>query len=145
MNAYEDYMKQMARPMREQLTTEGFVSLETPEAVEDYFNGVQEDATTFVVVNSVCGCAAGLARPAAVAVATQNDHKPDHSVTVFAGQEREATAKMREYIGQEPSSPSMALFKGKELVYFMPRLHIEGRHVEEIAMDLKDAFDEHCH
>ncbi|GGB06006.1 BrxA/BrxB family bacilliredoxin [Macrococcus hajekii] len=144
MNAYEEYMKQMVKPMRDQLTTEGFQSLETPEEVENYFNEVNDDKTTFVVVNSVCGCAAGLARPAAVAVATQNDHKPDATVTVFAGQEREATEKMREYIGQEPSSPSMALFKGKELVYFMPRLHIEGRHVEEIAMDLKDAFDEHC-
>jgi putative YphP/YqiW family bacilliredoxin len=144
MNAYEEYMKQLAMPMRSELTNQGFQSLETEEEVAAYFNTLSDDTTTFVVVNSVCGCAAGLARPAAVTVAQQNDHKPDAAVTVFAGQDREATELMRQYIGQVPSSPSMALFKGKELKYFMPREHIEGRPIEEICMDIKDAFDEHC-
>lgn len=144
MNAYEEYMKQIAMPMRTELTNQGFESLETEEAVIDYFRNVPDEDTTFVVINSVCGCAAGLARPAAVTVATQNDHQPDHLVTVFAGQDKEATFAVRALIEQVPSSPSMALFKGKELKYFMPREHIEGRPVEEICMDLKDVFDEYC-
>lgn len=144
MNAYEEYMKSLANGMRSELTNHGFESLETSESVEDYFNQVKEDETTFVVINSVCGCAAGLARPAAVTVATQNDKKPDHLVTVFAGQDREATEKMREYVAQAPSSPSMALFKGQSLVGFIPREHIEGRAVEEICMDIKEYFDDHC-
>src|SRR5699024_3966420 len=94
--------------------------------------------------NSVCGCAAGIARPAAVTVALQNDKKPSRTATVFAGQDKEATGTMREYIAQVPSSPSMALFKGNELKYFMPREHIEGRDIQEICMDIKDAFDEYC-
>lgn len=144
MNAYEEYMKQIAQPMRSELTSQGFQSLETENEVIDYFRNVPDEHTTFVVINSVCGCAAGLARPAAVTVATQNNHKPDHLVTVFAGQDKEATFAVRALIEQVPSSPSMALFKGKELKYFMPREHIEGRPVEEICMDLKDVFDEFC-
>ncbi|COT23272.1 bacillithiol system oxidoreductase%2C YphP/YqiW family [Streptococcus pneumoniae] len=105
---------------------------------------VSDNDTTFVVINSTCGCAAGLARPAAVAVAEQNEAKPTNKVTVFAGQDKEATATMREYIQQVPSSPSFALFKGQNLVHFMPREHIEGRDINDIAMDLKDAFDDHC-
>ncbi|UBH12171.1 BrxA/BrxB family bacilliredoxin [Macrococcus armenti] len=143
MKAYEAYMKQLSEGMRSELTNHGFISLETSEAVNDHFNSVGEE-TTFVVVNSVCGCAAGLARPAAVTVATQNPIKPDHVVTVFAGQDREATDTMREYIAQVPSSPSMALFKGKTLVGFIPREHIEGRPVEELCMDIKEQFDENC-
>lgn len=144
MNAYEEYMKSLTDGMRSELTNHGFESLETAEAVENYFNQLGEQETTFVVVNSVCGCAAGLARPAAVTVATQNDKKADHLVTVFAGQDREATEKMREYIMQVPSSPSMAMFIGKQIVGFIPREHIEGRPVEEICMDLKECFDEFC-
>ncbi|MGV2875283.1 BrxA/BrxB family bacilliredoxin [Macrococcus capreoli] len=144
MNAYEEYMKSITKDMRSELTQHGFTSLETSEAVEDYFNHVKEDESTFVVINSVCGCAAGLARPAAVTVATQNDKKPDHLVTVFAGQDREATDKMRMFIAQVPSSPSMALFVGQQLVGFIPREHIEGRPIEEICMDIKAQFDEHC-
>lgn len=86
----------------------------------------------------------GLARPAAVAVAEQNEVKPTNKVTVFAGQDKEATQTMREYIQQVPSSPSYALFKGQNLVHFIPREHIEGRDINDIAMDLKDAFDDHC-
>ncbi|QIN26727.1 BrxA/BrxB family bacilliredoxin [Staphylococcus chromogenes] len=144
MNAYDAYMKELATQMRSELTDNGFKSLESNQAVEDYMNTVNEDETTFVVINSTCGCAAGLARPAAVAVAEQNEKKPTHKVTVFAGQDKEATAKMRDYIQQVPSSPSYALFKGNQLVHFIPREHIEGRDINDIAMDIKDAFDTHC-
>lgn len=143
MNAYEQYMKQLSEGMRSELTDNGFKSLESSEAVDKHFSEAG-DATTFVVINSVCGCAAGLARPAAVTVATQNPVKPDHIVTVFAGQDKAATETMRGYIGQVPSSPSMALFKGNTLVGFIPREHIEGRPVEELCMDIKEQFDEHC-
>ncbi|RIO76333.1 bacilliredoxin BrxA, partial [Staphylococcus gallinarum] len=141
MNAYEAYMNELATQMRTELTGRDFKSLESAEAVNDFMGKVKEDETTFVVINSTCGCAAGLARPAAVTVAEQNDKKPTHKVTVFAGQDKEATAEMRDYIQQVPSSPSYALFKGTELKHFMPREHIEGRDIQDICMDIKDAFD----
>lgn len=144
MNAYDQYMKELAQQMRSELTDHEFESLESSESVNQYMNNVNEDDTTFVVINSTCGCAAGLARPAAVAVAEQNEAKPTHKVTVFAGQDKKATETMREYIQQVPSSPSFALFKGQNLVHFMPREHIEGRDINDIAMDLKDAFDDYC-
>ncbi len=144
MNAYDAYMKELAAQMRGELTENGFESLESEADVSEYMTNVEDDSTTFVVINSTCGCAAGLARPAAVAVAEQNENKPNHKVTVFAGQDKEATAKMREYIQQVPSSPSFALFRGTQLVHFMPREHIEGRDINDIAMDIKDAFDTHC-
>ncbi|GEP83458.1 bacillithiol system oxidoreductase, YphP/YqiW family [Staphylococcus piscifermentans] len=144
MNAYEAYMKELAQGMRSELTQNDFTSLESEDAVNDYMNNIGQDETTFVVINSTCGCAAGLARPAAVAVAEQNDKKPDHKVTVFAGQDKEATQAMREYIQQVPSSPSYALFKGTELKHFMPREYIEGRDIQDICMDIKDMFDENC-
>lgn len=144
MNPYEQYMKELAQQMRAELTENGFKSLETSEDVSNYMNSVNEDDTTFVVINSTCGCAAGLARPAAVAVAEQNDKKPTNKITVFAGQDKEATQTMRDYIQQVPSSPSYALFKGRELKHFIPREHIEGRDIQDICMDIKDAFDENC-
>lgn len=144
MNPYEQYMYELAQQMRSELTDNGFTSLESSEDVSNYMNNVKEDETTFVVINSTCGCAAGLARPAAVAVADQNDKKPTHKVTVFAGQDKEATQTMRDYIQQVPSSPSYALFKGTELKHFIPREHIEGRDIQDICMDIKDAFDENC-
>lgn len=144
MNPYEAYMKELAQGMRNELTQNDFESLETAEAVDNYMNNVGADETTFVVINSTCGCAAGLARPAAVAVAEQNDKKPDHKVTVFAGQDKEATQEMRKFIQQVPSSPSYALFKGTELKHFMPREYIEGRDIQDICMDIKDMFDENC-
>ena len=101
--------------------------------------------TTLVMVNSVCGCAGGLARPAVKYALENTEHKPDHLVTVFAGQDREATAKMREYFtGIEPSSPSMALLKGKEVVHFIPRHELEGHSIEEIVENILTAFREHC-
>ena len=144
MNPYEQYMHELAQQMRSELTDNGFTSLESSEDVSNYMNNVKDDETTFVVINSTCGCAAGLARPAAVAVADQNDKKPTHKVTVFAGQDKEATQTMRDYIQQVPSSPSYALFKGTELKHFIPREHIEGRDIQDICMDFKDAFDENC-
>ncbi|MDN6412686.1 BrxA/BrxB family bacilliredoxin [Staphylococcus gallinarum] len=144
MNAYEAYMNELATQIRTELTGRDFKSLESAEAVKDFMGKVKEDETTFVVINSTCGCAAGLARPAAVTVAEQNDKKPTHKVTVFAGQDKEATAEMRDYIQQVPSSPSYALFKGTELKHFIPREHIEGRDIQDICMDIKDAFDDYC-
>ncbi|PNH22861.1 BrxA/BrxB family bacilliredoxin [Staphylococcus haemolyticus] len=144
MNPYEQYMQELAQQMRAELTENGFESLETSEDVSNYMKNVNEEDTTFVVINSTCGCAAGLARPAAVAVAEQNDKKPTNKITVFAGQDKAATQAMREYIQQVPSSPSYALFKGTELKHFIPREHIEGRDIQDICMDIKDAFDENC-
>ena len=144
MNPYEQYMQELAQQMRAELTENGFESLETSEDVSNYMKNVNEEDTTFVVINSTCGCAAGLARPAAVAVAEQNDKKPTNKITVFAGQDKEATQTMREYIQQVPSSPSYALFKGTELKHFISREHIEGRDIQDICMDIKDAFDENC-
>lgn len=144
MNPYEQYMQELAQQMRAELTENGFESLETSEDVSNYMKNVNEEDTTFVVINSTCGCAAGLARPAAVAVAEQNDKKPTNKITVFAGQDKEATQTMREYIQQVPSSPSYALFKGTELKHFIPREYIEGRDIQDICMDIKDAFDENC-
>ncbi|MDP4525017.1 bacilliredoxin BrxA [Bacillus stercoris] len=141
--AYEEYMRQLVVPMRRELTGAGFEELTTAEEVENFME--KAEGTTLVVVNSVCGCAAGLARPAATQAVLQNDKTPDNTVTVFAGQDKEATAKMREYFtGQEPSSPSMALLKGKEVVHFIPRHEIEGHDMEEIMKNLTDAFDAHC-
>lgn len=144
MNAYEAYMNELATQMRSELTGRGFESLETSDDVTNYMNNISAEDTTFVVINSTCGCAAGLARPAAVTVVEQNEKKPTNKVTVFAGQDKEATETMRNYIQQVPSSPSYALFKGQELKHFIPREHIEGRDIQDICMDIKDAFDEHC-
>jgi putative YphP/YqiW family bacilliredoxin len=141
--AYEEYMRQLVQPMRDELVRAGFKELRTSEEVEEFMENVQ--GTTFVVVNSVCGCAAGLARPAATQAVLRSDKKPDHLVTVFAGQDKEATAKMREYfVGIEPSSPSMALLKGKEVVHFIPRYDIEANSMENIMDNIIAAFEKHC-
>ncbi|UQD52465.1 BrxA/BrxB family bacilliredoxin [Bacillus methanolicus] len=141
--AYEEYMKQMVKPMREELVRAGFKELLTVNDVEEFMENVE--GTTLVFVNSVCGCAAGLARPAATQAVLRSDKKPDHLVTVFAGQDKEATAKMREYFtGYEPSSPSMALLKGKEVVHFIPRHDIEDHPMEAILENLLTAFEQHC-
>jgi putative YphP/YqiW family bacilliredoxin len=141
--AYEEYMKQMVLPMRQELTRSGFVELETADGVEKYMENAS--GTTLVVVNSVCGCAAGLARPAATQAVLNSEKKPDHLVTVFAGQDKEATAKMREYFeGIEPSSPSMALLKGNKVVHFIPRHDIEGMPMEAVMQNLMAAFEANC-
>jgi putative YphP/YqiW family bacilliredoxin len=135
------YPPELVRPMREDLTKEGFAELYTAQEVEA---ALQKKGTTLVVVNSVCGCAAANARPGAK-MAIQNNKKPDQLVTVFAGVDREATDAARaQMIPFPPSSPSMALFKDGELVHMLERHHIEGRPAELIAENLMDAFNQHC-
>lgn len=140
--SFDMYMKDMVQPMRDELTSLGIKELLTPEEVGDAL--AQSKGTALVVVNSVCGCAAGQCRPG-VAKALQNDSLPDHLFTVFAGQEKEATAKAREYFAPyPPSSPSIALLKDGELVHFIERHQIEDRSAEAIAAELTAAFDQHC-
>jgi len=133
----------MIQPFRDELTEVGFKELMTSGEVDATLGG--NKGTLLVVVNSVCGCAAGKARPA-IRKALQHTAKPDHLVSVFAGQEKEATARLREQWlqGIPPSSPSIALYKDNELVHFIPRFKIEGRIADEIASDLISAFDEFC-
>ncbi|MFC4598509.1 BrxA/BrxB family bacilliredoxin [Cohnella hongkongensis] len=140
--SFERYMLDMIQPMRDELTRIGIQELRTPEEVEDHLPGAA--GTALVVVNSVCGCAAGQCRPG-VAEALKHDAVPDHLFTVFAGQDKEATAKAREYfLPYPPSSPSIALMKDGELVHFIERHQIENRSAAEIAADLTDAFDRYC-
>ncbi len=128
--------------MAKDLTEYGFKSLNTPEEVSEALEA--KEGTTLIVVNSVCGCAAANARPGAK-LAIQHDKKPEQLVTVFAGVDREATGKAREYmLPYPPSSPSIALFKDGKLVHFLERHHIEGRSAEIIAENLKMAFDRYC-
>lgn len=130
------------RPMREELTRAGFKELRTPEEVDEALNSGAE--TTFVMINSMCGCAGGIARPAAIK-AIQSEVRPQQLVTVFASQDREATARMREYFGDEPpSSPSMALLKGKKLVHMIHRHQIENSDPETVADELKRVFAQYC-
>ncbi|MCH8935245.1 MAG: BrxA/BrxB family bacilliredoxin [Gemmatimonadetes bacterium] len=131
----------MVQPMREELTTLGFEELLTPDAVDEVLGS---DGVVLVVVNSVCGCAAGKARPG-VRLAVQHDKVPDKLTTVFAGMEIEATERARSYFtGYPPSSPQIGLLKDGKLVYLMERHDIEGREANEIAAKLVDAFDQHC-
>lgn len=136
------YPEMMVAPMREDLVRIGFSELKSPEDVDAKL--ASEKRTTLLAVNSVCGCAAAMMRPA-VYLSLQGEKKPEVLTTVFAGQDLDATEKAREYItGYPPSSPSVALFKDGELVYFMERHLIEGRHPEDIAADLQKAYEEHC-
>ena len=133
------YSPLMVKPMKEELTTLGFNELLTAEDVESFME--DKSGTAILVINSVCGCAAGQARPG-IRLALQHDVKPDRLFTVFAGQEVEATARARKYFEDiPPSSPSIALFKDGELVYFVPRHRIESRSAEDVAADLTGAFD----
>jgi bacilliredoxin len=135
------YPAELIKPMREDLTNVGFEELHTAESVD---TAIAKDGTTLVVVNSVCGCAAANARPAA-RMSLQNAKRPIQLTTVFAGVDREATDKAREYmIPFPPSSPCMALFKDGELVHMLERHHIEGRPAELIAENLVDAYNEYC-
>lgn len=136
------YPPDLVAPMHKDLTDHGFQGLQTVEAVDEFMNNME--GTALVVVNSVCGCAAAMARPGAK-LAMQNDKKPAQAVTVFAGVDREATEKMREYLlPYPPSSPSIAVFQDGKLVHFLERHHIEGRPAEMIAANLKMAFDKYC-
>ena len=135
------YPEELVIPMKEDLTKEGFKQLLTGSEVDDALSAT---GTTFLVINSVCGCAAANARPAAK-MAVQHAKKPDHLVTVFAGVDKEAVDQARKYtLPYPPSSPSMALFKDGKLVHFIERHHIEGRAAQMIADNLKMAFDEFC-
>ncbi|MGI8316383.1 BrxA/BrxB family bacilliredoxin [Halobacillus mangrovi] len=142
MNPYEAYMKEISQPMRDELTNAGFSELTTPEEVDEFISSAK--GTSLVVINSVCGCAAGLARPSA-RESLNNEKKPEHLVTVFAGQDREATSRMRDYLeGYEPSSPSMALLKDGQVLHFIPREEIEDHEVEEIIENLTTAYNKYC-
>jgi putative YphP/YqiW family bacilliredoxin len=135
------YPPELVKPMREDLTKVGFTELFN---AEDVNSTLSKPGTTLVVVNSVCGCAAANARPAA-AMSIQNDKKPDQIVTVFAGVDKEAVDAARAHmIPFPPSSPCMALFKDGELVHMLERHHIEGRPADMIANNLKDAYNEVC-
>lgn len=136
------YDPELVRPMREELTRIGFQELRTPEDVDAVLG--REQAPTLVVVNSVCGCAARNARPAA-ALAIQHPRRPARLVTVFAGQDADATARARAYFtGYLPSSPQIALLERGRVVFMLERKHIEGRNARAIAADLTAAFDRHC-
>jgi putative YphP/YqiW family bacilliredoxin len=136
------YDPELVRPMREELTRLGFEELRTPAEVDAVL--AKEQAPTLVVVNTVCGCAARNARPAA-AMAIQNARKPARLVTVFAGQDADAAARARSYFAPfPPSSPQIALLKDGAVVFMLERKNIEGRAARDIAADLTAAFDRHC-
>ena len=136
------YPEMMVAPMRQDLTRLGVQELRTPDDVKQALEDTSEP--TLLVVNSICGCAARMARPA-VAMALQNDQKPVRLTTVFAGQDVEATQVARGYIhGYPPSSPSIALLKDGDVAFMLERHDIEGRSAQEIAQDLVNAFDRFC-
>jgi putative YphP/YqiW family bacilliredoxin len=136
------YSELMIRPMREELTRIGVEELRTPAGVEQTLDNSK--GTVMVVVNSICGCAAGKARPG-IAQALQHSVRPDKVTTVFAGADIEATEKARSYFtGYAPSSPSIALLKDGKLVYMMERRQIEGKDASQVASELVQAFDQHC-
>lgn len=135
------YPEELTKPMQIQLESAGFTSLHTIEEVD---TAIAKEGTTLVMVNSVCGCAAGTARPGTIA-SLGNDKFPMHLTTVFAGVDGDATNKARAYmIPFPPSSPSVALFKDGVLVHMLERHHIEGRSAQAIAMNLAAAYDEFC-
>lgn len=138
------YDPNAVQPMRDELTFVGFEELTTPEQVHDILSK-QNDETTFVFINSVCGCAAGSARPG-VSLALQSKIIPDNIVTVFAGQDKAAVETVRsKYLSKfPPSSPSAALVKNGEVIFMLPRHHIEGRSPEQIGGLLQQIFDENC-
>jgi putative YphP/YqiW family bacilliredoxin len=136
------YDPRLVQPMREELTRIGFEELRTPEEVDTVLG--KERGTMLVLVNSVCGCAARNARPAAT-IAVGHTVRPQRLLTVFAGQDADATAKARGYFAPyPPSSPQMALFKDGKVVFMLERRQIEGRAAPDIAADLVAAFDRHC-
>lgn len=138
------YDPEAVQPMRDELTFVGFEEMLTPQSVEETLSQ-KNDQTVFVMINSVCGCAAGSARPG-VTLALQHNIIPDKLVTVFAGQDRDAVDHLRQNFLAKfpPSSPSLALLKNGEVLFMMPRHHIEGRGPEEIAEDLKIVFEKYC-
>ena len=137
------YPEQLVAPMRSDLTTVGFNELKTADEVDQHLQNSK--GTTLLVINSVCGCAAGAARPGIKWALQNSAKKPDSLATVFAGVDKEAVAKAREYtLPYPPSSPSIALFKDGELVHFIERHHIEGRNAQMIGSHLVEVFEEYC-
>jgi putative YphP/YqiW family bacilliredoxin len=133
----------MIQPFRDELTRVGFRELRTVEDVERTL--FKEEGTNLLVINSVCGCAAGKARPGIAAALKQSSVRPDSLTTVFAGADLEATARVREHMENiPPSSPSIALFRGNTLLHFVPRFQIEGRDAAQISEHLVEVFQEHC-
>jgi putative YphP/YqiW family bacilliredoxin len=138
-----NYPEYMVTPIREDLTSAGFEQLMSSEDVEQALSS--KEGTVLVAVNSVCGCAAAKARPALKMAVAAADKKPGKLVTVFAGMEQDAVAKVREFmLPYPPSSPSIALFKDGELVHMIERYHIEGNDLNRIVDNLKGAFEEYC-
>jgi putative YphP/YqiW family bacilliredoxin len=138
-----DLNAQFIRPMRDELTSIGFKELTTPAEVDTAL--APKTGAVLVFVNSVCGCAAGMARPGMAQALEATVARPDQLVTVFAGQDREATARARSYFADSPpSSPSIALLKDGAPVAFIARHHIEGRSAEAVAAMVKDALETHC-
>jgi putative YphP/YqiW family bacilliredoxin len=143
-NFYIQQMQSMVQPMRDELTQMGVKELRTPEEVDTALTGENARGTMLLVINSVCGCAAGLARPA-VAKSLEHTPRPDHLYTVFAGQDKEATMQARTYLtGERPSSPSYAILKDGKLMQMIHREEIEGVELAEIVRKLTDAYDQFC-
>jgi putative YphP/YqiW family bacilliredoxin len=137
------YPEQLVAPMREDPTSVGFKELKTSTEVDNYL--AEQKGTALLVVNSVCGCAAGAARPGVKWALQNSDKKPDSLATVFAGVDKDAVTKAREYtLPYPPSSPSIALFKDGELVHFVERHHIEGRNAQMIGQHVVEVFEEYC-
>ncbi|UBM59164.1 BrxA/BrxB family bacilliredoxin [Marinilongibacter aquaticus] len=136
------YPPQLVAPMKAELTNVGFTELLSAADVDNFFDN--QKGTALVVINSVCGCAAGTCRPGVVGALQRSEAQPDQLATVFAGFDTEATQRMREYIPMPPSSPSIALFKDGSLAHFVERHHIEGRSAEMIAQHLVMVLDELC-
>ena len=137
------YPEELVTPMRADLTDVGFEEFKTADDVINHLEN--HEGTTFLVINSVCGCAAGAARPGVKMAMEMSKKKPNTMATVFAGVDHEAVAKAREFTAPyPPSSPSMGLFKDGELIHFIERHHIEGTPAEVIANHLAAVFDEHC-
>ncbi|WP_153732898.1 BrxA/BrxB family bacilliredoxin [Sporosarcina obsidiansis] len=139
---FDFYMNDITSQARSEMEASGYEQLQTPEEVEAAF---KRPGTTLVMVNSVCGCAGGIARPAA-AHAVHYDKRPDHLVTVFAGQDKEATAQARMHFGEDhiPSSPSFALLKDGKLIAEVGRYEIEGHDPMSVVVNLQSQFEEHC-
>ena len=136
------YPEEIVLPMKAELTDNGFEDLDTPELVDEYIN---KEGTTLVMINSVCGCSAGSARPGVLMAVANSNKKPEHLATSFAGFDTAAIQRVRQHLmPYPPSSPAIALFKNGELVHFIERHMIEGRPAQMIARNLIAAFEEHC-
>lgn len=136
------YPEQIVTPLKQELTSNGFKDLNTTDLVDE---AVKQDGTTLLVINSVCGCSAGTARPGVLMAVKHSEKKPDHLATSFAGFDTDAVNKVREHLLPfPPSSPSIALFKDGNLVHFIERHNIEGRSAQMIASNLEAAFEAYC-